>query len=177
MTKTIYVLPLGVIEPALLGEISRGINLAFGYQVEIMAITTNPSYAFEARRQQYYSGKILEKLTQKLPSDGAKIIGVTSVDLATPVLTFVFGEAQLNGTASVISINRLRQEFYELIPNQKLLIHRTVKETIHELGHTFGLLHCSDSECVMHFSSNITGIDQKDVNFCTKCLQILQNQI
>jgi archaemetzincin len=151
-----------------------------------MPITTNPTYAYEPRRKQYYSSKILENLMNILgtsaqahkcisnppqaKSEQDKIIGVTDVDLATPVLTFVFGEAQLNGNAAVISLTRLKQEFYQLLPNQKLLLNRAIKEAIHELGHTLGLLHCDDVECVMHFSSNITGIDQKYLNFCTDCL-------
>ncbi len=169
----IYIIPLGEIDPVVLEEIKNGINLAFGLPVEIMPITTNPSYAFEPRRKQYYSTKILEDLMNKLPSDCDKIIGITNVDLATPVLTFVFGEAQLKGSTAVISLARLKQEFYQLLPNQKLLLNRVVKEAIHELGHTFGLLHCDDNACVMHFSSNITGIDRKYLNFCANCLAIL----
>ena len=173
MKRIIYIVPLGQIDPVILEGIRNGASLAFGFPVEILPVTTNPNYAYEPRRQQYYSTKILEELIKIFPSDTEKIIGVTEVDLATPVLTFVFGEAQLRGTTAVISLARLRQEFYQLLPNHKLLLCRAVKEAIHELGHTFGLLHCEDCECVMYFSSNITGIDCKYLNFCSNCLAVL----
>jgi archaemetzincin len=176
----IFIAPIGEIEPMILLELQQGLIAAFGLPIEIMPDTANPSYAFEPIRKQYYSTKILENLmtiasAQAHKRTSVKVIGVTDVDLATPVLTFVFGEAQLTGCAAVVSITRLKQEFYQLLPNPRLLITRIIKEAIHELGHCFGLLHCDDSGCVMHYSSNITGIDRKSVNFCEKCLIILQN--
>jgi len=175
MKRLIYLLPLGLAEPAVLEEIKNGVSLAFSCSVQALEVFANPSYAYDERRQQYFSSKILDQLTKQIPDDGLKILGITNADLATPVLTFVFGEAQLNGTAAVISIKRLKQEFYQLFANQSILLHRAVKEAVHELGHTFGLLHCDDSQCVMHFSSTITGIDNKELNFCSACLSVLQN--
>lgn len=198
--RCIYIIPLGEIDWCILSQLRERLNFTFGFTVEIMPVATNPSYAFESKRKQYYSTKILENLAsivthehplrqieaskskrvqeqQGTKAHDVKVIGITDVDLATPVLTFVFGEAHLNGTAAVISLTRLRQEFYGLLPNPKLLEARAVKEAIHELGHTFGLLHCDDKECVMHFSSNITSIDQKHLNFCANCLTKLQKEL
>lgn len=183
----IYIVALGNIETVLLEVIKTEVGLAFGAMIEIVNDVNDLSKlisdAFEPRRKQYYSARILEHLAtavmnkKKKPNLTNKILAVTEIDLATPVLTFVFGEAQLNGDCAIISLARLRQEFYELPPNGKVLRTRAVKEAIHELGHTFGLLHCSAIECVMHFSSEITGIDQKDLNFCAHCLEYLQKAI
>jgi archaemetzincin len=153
------------------------VSLAFNFQVQILPGSPSPSYAFESRRDQYYSSRILDQLVKQLPDDGFKILGISDIDMATPVLSFVFGEAQLNGPAAIISIKRLKQEFYQLIANQSILLGRAVKEAVHELGHTFGLLHCDDTQCVMHFSSTITGIDNKDLNFCPNCLVLLQRSL
>lgn len=183
MKIKIIIIPLGIVEPVVTEHIKNSIRIAFDANIEIMPALANPDYAFEPRRKQYFSTKILDRLPQSITEECketnqiTKILGITNVDLATPVLTFVFGEAQLNGICAVISLARLKQEFYELIPNQKILLDRVVKEAIHELGHTFGLLHCDNNECVMHFSPMITAIDQKDVNFCTSCLVYLQKEI
>ncbi|MEO0075206.1 MAG: archaemetzincin family Zn-dependent metalloprotease [candidate division WOR-3 bacterium] len=173
MKRIIYLLPMGEIEQIILKEIEQKVKLAFNLDTCLLTPIPNPEYAYEHRREQYFSSRILEQLTKLIPNDGLKILGVTDVDLATPVLTFVFGEAQLNGCAAVISIKRLRQEFYSLLANQQILLERASKEAIHELGHTFGLLHCDEKECVMHFSANITGIDRKELNFCSSCLSVL----
>jgi archaemetzincin len=98
-----------------------------------------------------------------------KVLGIASVDLFVPVLTFVFGQAQLGNRAAVLSTYRLHQDFYGLPEDEDLFFHRCEKEAVHELGHTFGLVHCRDSECVMHLSNAIEQVDQKTAAFCEVC--------
>ncbi|HQT91630.1 MAG TPA: hypothetical protein PL001_06335 [Candidatus Kryptobacter bacterium] len=97
------------------------------------------------------------------------MLGVTSGDLFVPVLTYVFGEAQLDGKVAVVSSYRLRDEYYGLAPDAGLLHHRLVKESVHELGHAFGLLHCHNYLCVMHSSTGVEEIDIKTERLCTEC--------
>ncbi|MCX8057366.1 MAG: archaemetzincin family Zn-dependent metalloprotease [Ignavibacteria bacterium] len=119
-------------------------------------------------RDQYYSTKLLE-YSLKYYNDYDKILSLTDFDLFVPVLTFVFGEAQLNGKAAVVSAHRLYPEFYGLPQNEELFLSRLIKEINHELGHTYGLRHCQNFECVMHSSSNVDEIDIKSENFCDRC--------
>jgi len=175
--KNIYILPLGEIDMEILTAIKTELNLVFQVPTKILATAQNPAYAFEPKRCQYYSTKILKEISQQLPSDGLKILGVTEVDLCTPVLTFVFGEAHLGGIAAIISLARLRQEYYQLPVNKTILINRAIKEAIHELGHTFGLIHCADSQCVICFSPNVLSIDHKGHNFCPVCQELLATRI
>uniref|UniRef100_A0A7C6AAQ3 Archemetzincin n=1 Tax=candidate division WOR-3 bacterium TaxID=2052148 RepID=A0A7C6AAQ3_UNCW3 len=175
--KSIYILPLGEIDWEILEAIKNELTKVFAVPFKILATASNPVYAFEPRRCQYYSTKILKEISQQLPSDGLKILGITEVDLCTPVLTFVFGEAHLEGVAAVISLARLRQEFYQLPANKTILLNRAIKEAIHELGHTFGLVHCSDSQCVISFSPNVLSVDHKGHNFCPLCQEILTRRI
>ncbi len=175
--KSIYILPLGEIDQEILAAIKTELTIIFQVPTKILATVTNPAYAYEPKRCQYYSTKILKEISEQLPGDGIKILGITEVDLCTPVLTFVFGEAQLDGKAAIISLSRLRQEFYKLPNNMKILINRVIKEAIHELGHTFGLVHCSDSQCVICFSPNVLSVDHKGHNFCPLCQEILANRI
>ncbi|MEO0093941.1 MAG: archaemetzincin family Zn-dependent metalloprotease [candidate division WOR-3 bacterium] len=175
--KSIYILPLGEIAPEILTAIKTELTNVFQVPTKILMPVANPSYAFEPKRCQYYSSKILKAISQYLPHDGLRVLGITEVDLCTPVLTFVFGEALLDGVAAVISLARLRQEFYQLPANMAILINRAVKEAIHELGHTFGLVHCNDSQCVISFSPNVLSVDHKGSNFCPLCQEILTNRI
>lgn len=124
-------------------------------------------------RNQYNSTWILSQLLQKAPEENCKILGVTSVDLFVPVLTFVFGEAQLEGKAAVVSSYRLRDEVYGLPKNPQRLKERLEKEAIHELAHTFGLVHCRKPDCVMHSYTYAEEIDFKSKDFCDSCLSLL----
>jgi archaemetzincin len=100
-----------------------------------------------------------------------KILGVTELDLFIPIFTFLFGEAQLNGIGALVSTHRLHNQFYGIPENKKLLRSRLLKEAIHELGHTFGLIHCFTLKCVMKSSTYVEEIDQKSINFCRVCEQ------
>ena len=98
------------------------------------------------------------------------------MDLYVPVLTFVFGEAQLEGRAAVVSSYRLRDELYGLPKNPERLKERLEKEAIHELAHTFGLIHCREPECVMHSYTYAEEIDFKSKNFCKACSTQLERK-
>jgi archaemetzincin len=96
-----------------------------------------------------------------------KVLGIVDHDLYVPELNFVFGEA--SPSAAVISLTRLRQEFYNLPQDQSLFHKRTLTEAVHELGHTYGLGHCGNPKCVMFFSNSLIDTDRKGSKFCSKC--------
>lgn len=125
---------------------------------------------YDASRGQFYSTGLLAELVrlgEQHPS--TKLLGVTDVDLFIPILTFVFGEAQLGGPTALLSSYRLRQEFYGLPADTGLLFDRIEKEALHELGHTLGLVHCEDRGCVMHFSNSVDQVDLKPNDYCAEC--------
>jgi archaemetzincin len=126
------------------------------------------SFALDAARNQYHSTAILQRL-DRASEPGVRVLGVTTCDLYVPVLTFVFGEAQLDGSCAVVSTARLHDEFYGLPPRPELLRERLVKEAAHELGHTFGLRHCADWRCVMSSSHAVERLDIKSAEFCATC--------
>jgi archaemetzincin len=98
-----------------------------------------------------------------------RVLGLTSLDLYIPILTFVFGEAQMGGPCAVVSFHRLRQQFYGLPQDDELLMERLIKEAVHEVGHTFDLTHCDDYSCVMAPSHAVEWIDLKDRTLCNSC--------
>ena len=130
------------------------------------------AFARDSYRNQYHSTAILQAM-QPLAAPGARLLAVTSLDLFVPVLTFVFGEAQLEGACAVVSLHRLREEFYGLPANGRMMQERLVKEAVHELGHTFGLRHCDDWRCVMTSSHAVERLDVKGAAFCGECARVV----
>jgi archaemetzincin len=130
--------------------------------------TFDVSFAWNSDRQQYYATAILERLERACDRD-VRVLGVTACDLFVPVLTFVFGEAQLDGNCATVSMARLKDESYGLPPREDLLRERLLKEAVHELGHTFGLRHCAHWRCVMTSSHAVERLDVKSAEFCAVC--------
>lgn len=165
----IQLLPLGSFRPEVLSGLVTGIAAEFQLPCELLPAELDPTFAFNLTRQQYSSTEILASLTKRNIADGTRLLGVTPVDLYIPILTFVFGEAQTDGTCAIVSAHRLRQEFYGLPHDPKIHQHRLLKESIHELGHTFAIPHCDDYECVMAASHAVEWIDLKTPRFCPIC--------
>lgn len=134
----------------------------------------DPERSFDSSRGQYNSTLVLKQLLEDPQQPAARTLGVTSVDLFAPVLTYVFGEAQLGGRAAVVSLHRLRSDVYGLPPDEALLFERLHKEAVHELGHTFGLLHCRSIGCVMGASAYAEDIELKTARFCELCRSVLR---
>jgi len=149
-----------------LGEKLKSI---FHCPVELKTGFSYLAHAYNPERRQYLSSDLLASLNAIPREREEKIVGIIDVDLYTPRLSFIFGEADINSGTVIVSLTRLRQEYYGLSSDEKLFITRAAKEIVHELGHTFGLEHCSNIKCVMHFSNSLADTDWKEVNFCDKC--------
>jgi archaemetzincin len=126
------------------------------------------AFAEDAARGQCYSSGILASLSE--PSAGRVALIITEADLYVPVLTFVFGEAQLNGPRAIVSTHRLREEFYGQAGDEAKLNARLAKEALHELGHTQGLRHCDNWRCAMASSHAVERLDLKEALYCRHCL-------
>jgi archaemetzincin len=170
--KPIHLIPLtsgnGALGLDRLEHLAATLARTFRTPCRIRPETFNLSFSFDAKRQQYYSTAILQRLERAAVPD-ARGLGGTASDLFVPVLTFVFGEAQLDGNCAVVSTARLGEEFYGLPPREELFRERLVKEAAHELGHTFGLRHCRDWRCVMTSSHAVERLDVKGIEFCSTC--------
>lgn len=152
------------------GLLCKEVKSAFNLEVSFRKAVLDFGATFDANHIQYNSTQILQLLlnSNKIQNDSKAII-LTDLDLFVPILTYVFGEAELNGRAAVASSHRLHSEYYGLPKNEQLLQTRITKEVIHELGHTFGLIHCKDYKCVMHSSTYVEDIDYKEFTFCESC--------
>jgi archaemetzincin len=175
--NSIYLIPFGTIDASVLSPLEICLWQVFGYDVKRLEGLPEPVAAFSGTTGQWNSTLLLKELLRIKPDDAVRILGITEHDLFIPMLSFVFGHAQLNGPAAVISLARLRQEFYRLPVNVPLFHHRVMKEAVHELGHTFGLIHCADTRCSMSLSNGIRQVDMKEAELCSDCSHLFEGLV
>ncbi len=169
MMPFIYLVPIHLQAVDWMDRLQAGVERAFGVRTKLRHHPIDLSIAYDPVRRQYSSSAILLQLIDRVPEDTLKILGVTDVDLFVPVLTYVFGEAQLDGIGAVVSMHRLKNSFYGVSEDCERLIERLVKEAVHELGHTFGLFHCNRVGCALNASTYVEDIDQKSDMLCAEC--------
>jgi archaemetzincin len=167
--RRLQVLAIGDVEGRTLETMAVQLANHFAMPCEVMPNAIDPEFAFHPERGQYHSSEILAEIRKYVGPNCWRLLGVTNTDLYIPILTFVFGEAQMGGPAAVISTYRLRQEFYGLPKDVDLLYGRMLKEAVHELGHTLHLSHCDDYNCAMASSHSVEWIDLKENAFCRDC--------
>ncbi len=173
MKPEILLAYLGDFRPDWSEELRRRVTAATDHFVRSQPLGIDLTHFFDPDRQQYHATLLLAELLRHLPPSGGRIVGITAEDLYIPVLTFVFGQAQLGGPAAVVSVMRLHSQFYGLPPDERLLVDRAVKEVVHELGHGFGLVHCPDRTCVMSSSTYVEDVDLKGERYCAECTGLL----
>ena len=165
----IYIVPIELEDHTDLETLERFVFRTFHRRTKRKELRINIKDAFDPGRAQYNSSLILRQLITNPPADAEKILGVLDVDLFIPILTFVFGEAQLKGIGAAVSTYRLHNRFYGLPENREVTTDRLLKEAVHELGHTFGLIHCIQPKCVMNSSTYVENIDLKPAELCPLC--------
>ena len=146
---------------------NQGVEIGLGRIIE-------PS-AWRPGRQQYNADDILDALPH--PVNGNRILGILDADIYAFGLNFIFGEADSSTRKAIISLKRLRPEFYGCPANASVFQDRILKEAVHELGHTYRLSHCPNQYCVMHFSSSIVDTDNKSWLFCSTCQKRLKDRL
>ena len=178
MEREIIISPIGRIPSSIAIALRKAVARNFGLPARIVPLLQQIEFSYSLSRQQHHSTAILEKLARLQPHQGCRILAITDRDLYIPILTHVYGEAQLKGTAAIISLYRLADRF-PLLPLQEngLIIQRSIKEGLHELGHTLGLKHCQDAACLMHYCRRISDVDHKTEHFCRYCRVWLQDAL
>lgn len=171
---SLTILPLKFTNYQLLEELKVRLSFHFS-SIKVMTPVIDVEETYNVQRQQYFSTKIIEAVKSVYSEIDGNVLIITEMDLFVPVLTHIFGEAELRGRYSIVSTCRLHEEFYTSERNPELLLERTFKEIMHELGHNFGLLHCRDWQCVMHSSSGIEEVDLKHSLYCENCKSIIKS--
>ena len=171
----IIISPIGDLDSDLIQRVGREIHRIYGFKTRIAPLIQDVVFAFDSSRNQHCSTPIIEKLAHLAPPKAIKILGITRVDLFIPILTHVYGEAQLGGKACIISTHRLNEGLAMGV--WEPFDRRVIKEAIHELGHTFNLRHCQNSACCMHYCRSIKDVDRKSGVLCRYCKVLLEDEI
>jgi len=165
----LHLLAVGDLPAETMVGLGKGISKTIRAPCALLPKRLDPAFAFHSERGQYHSSELLAKVRELVQPATWRLLAIAEVDLYIPILTFVFGEAQIGGPCAIISGRRLRQEFYGRPPDPELFAERLLKESIHELGHTCGLSHCEAYRCVMSASHTVERIDIKEATPCRAC--------
>jgi archaemetzincin len=167
--QSILLISQGHFEKKILEKIAKDVTDEFLFPVNIEESHIDLSEFYDPMRRQYDGNELLKEIDSMYSSQFVKKIGLFRVDLFIPILTYIFGQAAFRGTTGIASLYRLRNEQYGMKKDDVLLLNRFRKVVIHELGHTFGLIHCLIPTCVMRSSTYVEDIDQKNHNLCGQC--------
>jgi archaemetzincin len=174
-------------------ELMDAVHKEFGAHVIRDTINLGVTRALRAERNQYDAQILLTELSRFKPATEKTLfifredLFVENLNFVFPLeipanfqtrqnsWSFVFGLAK--GDTAIISTTRLDPRFYgdveDLGSAKTQFIERLIKESLHELGHTFGLPHCENKKCVMVFSNSIEEVDAKGSKFCDECAKAI----
>lgn len=167
--QSILLISHGNFEKVFLEKLTSGVAKELRFPVTMVESRIDLSDFYDPMRRQYDGNNLLIEIDSIPSTQYIKKVGLFRIDLYIPILTYIFGQAALNGDTGIASLYRLRNEQYGMKRNEDLLFERFTKVVIHELGHTFGLIHCHIPTCVMRSSTYVEDIDQKSHSFCIKC--------
>lgn len=165
----INLISFGHFGDGLIDAIGESVIKEFNKPVKTQESHIDLSIFYNPARKQYDANRLLIEIDSSYTSGAFKTIGLFRVDLFIPILTYIYGQAYLNGRSALASLFRLNNERYGMPMDDALLTERFAKEVNHELGHTFGLKHCHIPGCVMNSSTYVEDIDLKSASLCKKC--------
>ncbi|TFG18041.1 MAG: hypothetical protein EU531_01550 [Promethearchaeota archaeon] len=181
MKTVVFIQKIGEVDTSILIRLKKNLSWLFkkfALKVEIIpnAYSIQGDEYLEAER--HYDGElILNRLENNFKSTiKNKLLGIIDADIKGIRKIHLFGLSNLRSSCALISIDRLRGSFCNGYEDQALFELRILKEATHELGHTFGLDHCTN-ECVMKYSNNLEDVDKKPKDFCQVCFQALKKSI
>ena len=164
----VLLVALGEVPRALLADAGQELSRVFGMGAAAVPAQDRPKYAFNESRGQYHSASILRRLAQ-LRHGEVPVVGLTDVDLFVPDAPFVFGDADRDANAAIVSTSRLRHGSEGAEVDDERLRRRVLVEAVHELGVLLGLSSCSDSRCAMYESHRPSDGDRKGPGLCGSC--------
>jgi len=168
MSNIILVL-LSNIDDGLVAVLKQRLENTFNSSVRVVSAMEDLAYSYDVDRKQYRSPLLLERLERINRSREHKILGVVDVDLYSPGYDFIYGEANQSTGIATLSTYRLRSRKSNRQSALKVFRERVVREALHEVGHLFGLGHCTSPKCVMRTCICSAEVDKAGNEFCPQC--------
>jgi archaemetzincin len=169
MPRRIFIVPINAIDRAFLNRLTCCLEERFIAAFSIGDRLDVPSGALNSQRSQMFVNSLVSRITRAAPVDDGLRLAVTEYDLYKTGHRFLFGDADRQSGVAVVSLHRLRGEFYGEEADQNLLFQRVLKESVCGLGRAMGLKACYDARCAMHHSSSVFETDNKMSHFCEQC--------
>lgn len=169
MYEKIYVVPLDENSRNYSDWLGQTLSRKMGFRLQTGIVSRLPEAAHNPKTNQYYPVPILSKLELLKGSEDEIILALTEEDLYLPSQSFVFGQANSVGRTAIVSILRLRPEFYGLPEDVELTKDRLFSVALHQIGHVLGLKNCQN-DCIMKIAASVNDVDRRAGGFCPNCL-------
>jgi archaemetzincin len=166
--EALHILPLGPLQPSWVANLAERLSRRVRLPCHVTSMALGTPLPRLPERDQLDADRVLAAL-ESLAPPRVVVVGMTPLDMAIPIFTFVFGRARQRGNAALVALARLDPGFHGLPRDPDLLADRAVAEILHELGHVASLRHCSDPACVMAFAASVEKIDSRGTRFCAAC--------
>lgn len=170
----VKIVPTGKINQELVQWLNGNLSKVTGLLVQTGMPIDIPISTFNKENGRYFGDAILEALHLLRSSEQEVVLGLIDQDCYVEGMNYIFGQATLKGNQAFVALKRLHESFYGREENEIVFKNRIFKESLHELGHTFGLSHCSNEYCVMYFSNSLEDTDKKEGKYCNKCEKLLK---
>lgn len=169
MDTQLRIVPINAIDPAFLSRLALCLEERFLYSISVERAIAVPRTAVNSARGQMFLSTLTTRVMRHYPDGEGTILGLTDFDLYKTSHRYIFGDADEQRRTAVVSLHRLRSEFYGEDADENMLFQRTLKECVHELGHAAGLKHCYNARCAMYYSNSVFETDNKMSHFCEVC--------
>lgn len=169
MSSRIRIVPINAVDATFLDRLALCLEERFLAHARVERALILPRSALNATRQQLFLSTLMSRVLRAFPEEDGVRLAVTDFDLYKTSHRFIFGDGDETQGAAAVSLHRLRSEFYGEPADANVLFQRTLKEAVHELGHSFGLKHCYNARCAMYYSNSIFETDNKIPHFCEIC--------
>jgi archaemetzincin len=169
MNARIRIVPINAVDATFLDRLALCLEERFLAGIRVERSLVIPRSALNSTRQQLFLSTLTARVLRAFPEDDGVRLAVTDFDLYKTSHRFIFGDGDDAQNVAVVSLHRLRSEFYGEEPDANVFFQRTLKESVHELGHAFGLKHCYNARCAMYYSNSIFETDNKMPHFCEVC--------
>lgn len=150
-------------------------SVAHFYSVTVIIAPDKPfpAHTYYKPRNRYRADSTIKWLKQLKPDSVRTMVGITNEDISVSKAEHkdygVMGLGYSPGHACIVSTFRPSKT----ATSKTHLQQRILKLVLHEMGHNFGLPHCSNQECFMVDAEGQMKLD-REKELCTSCRRKLE---